>query len=77
MEERNFFEKAKQWPQDVKSYVQDLRLEMKRVTWPSRKQVQGTTGVVILAVFAFAAYFAAVDALLSRSIVKLYNVMTK
>ena len=31
------------------------------VTWPNRKQVEGTTAVVILSVFAFAAYFAVVD----------------
>ena len=37
---------------------------MKRVTWPNRKQVEGTTVVVIVAVFAFAAYFAVVDTML-------------
>ena len=31
---------------------------MRRVTWPNRKQVEGTTAVVIVSVFAFAAYFA-------------------
>jgi preprotein translocase subunit SecE len=31
------------------------------VTWPSWKQVRATTAVVIVAVFAFAAYFAVVD----------------
>ena len=36
-------------------------MEMKRVTWPSRKQVESTTAVVILTVFAFAAYFFIVD----------------
>ena len=30
---------------------------MRRVTWPNRKQVEGTTAVVIFSVFAFAAYF--------------------
>ena len=36
--------------------------EMKRVTWPPWKQVRATTVVVIVAVFAFAAYFLVVDA---------------
>ena len=35
---------------------------MKRVTWPPWKQVRATTAVVIVAVFAFAAYFLVVDA---------------
>jgi len=34
---------------------------MRRVTWPSWKQVRATTIVVIIAVFAFAAYFAVID----------------
>ena len=50
----------------LRDYVNDLKLEMKRVTWPNRKQVEGTTAVVIFSVFAFAAYFAVVDAILTR-----------
>ena len=34
---------------------------MRRVTWPTWKQVRATTTVVIVAVFVFAAYFAVVD----------------
>jgi preprotein translocase subunit SecE len=41
---------------------------MRRVTWPNRKQVEGTTAVVILSVFAFAAYFFVVDSVLQRGI---------
>jgi len=77
MAEQAFLEKVKGWPRATRNYIQELRLEMKRVTWPSKKQVQATTGVVILAVFAFAAYFAVVDALLNRSITKVYQVLTK
>ena len=40
------------------------KLEMKRVTWPNRKQVEGTTAIVILTVFAFAAYFKVVDSVI-------------
>ena len=52
------------WVQKTKDYVNDLRSEMRRVTWPSRKQVEGTTLVVIVSVFAFAGYFAVVDKVL-------------
>ena len=41
---------------------------MRRVTWPSRAQVQATTAVVVISVFLFAAYFALVDAVLGNSI---------
>ena len=56
------------WWHSTKDYVNDLRLEMRRVTWPNRKQVEGTTAVVIVSVFAFAGYFAIVDGILSRGI---------
>ena len=39
---------------------------MRRVTWPSWKQVRATTVVVIVAVFAFAAYFAVVDEIVAQ-----------
>ncbi len=65
-------EAGKNWLQKVKEYVGDLRLEMRRVTWPTRKQVEGTTAVVIFSVFAFAAYFALVDGLLSRGVNQLF-----
>ncbi len=48
-------------PEQTKNYIEEVKAEMKRVTWPSWKQVRATTGVVIAAVFLFAAYFAVVD----------------
>ena len=61
-------DEKKNWVQSVRDYVNDLRLEMRRVSWPNRKQVQGTTGVVIFSVFAFAAYFFVVDSLVGRAV---------
>ncbi|HVZ18496.1 MAG TPA: preprotein translocase subunit SecE [Terriglobales bacterium] len=65
------------WPARVKDYVEELRLEMRRVSWPSWPQVRATTGVVIFAVFAFAAYFAVVDTIVQRGITKLFDTFTK
>ena len=73
-EELTFPQRAASWPAQVKDYFQELQLEMKRVTWPSWKQVRATTGVVIVAVFAFAAYFALVDTLVSEGLKRLMNV---
>ena len=50
---------------------------MRRVTWPTWKQVRATTTVVIVAVFAFAAYFAVVDSLVGRLINKLFDTFSK
>jgi preprotein translocase subunit SecE len=49
-------------------FLRDVRSEMRKVTTPSREEVQTTTTVVIVTVFAFAAYFYIVDAVLSRVI---------
>ena len=73
----SFMERVGQWPTQTKSYFDDLRQEMKRVTWPNSKQVRATTGVVIGTVFAFAAYFAVVDFLVGRGITKLFSVLAK
>jgi len=59
---------VKAWVDGTKEYVNDLKLEMRRVTWPNRKQVEGTTAVVIISVFVFAAYFAVVDSLLTKGV---------
>ena len=56
------------WWHSTKDYVNDLKLEMRRVTWPNRKQVEGTTAVVIFSVFAFATYFFVVDFFLTRGV---------
>ncbi|MCL5745359.1 MAG: preprotein translocase subunit SecE [Acidobacteria bacterium] len=77
MESKSFVENLRQWPVDVKNYVQELQMEMRRVTWPSRKQVEATTVVVIVTVFLFAAYFFAVDLALTRTIGKLFSTLTR
>ena len=56
------------WPEQTKDYIEELKAEMKRVTWPSWKQVRATTGVVIAAVFLFAAYFYVVDFVVGNAI---------
>ena len=61
----------------VRDYIDDLKTEMKHVTWPAKKQVQATTAVVIVAVFMFAAYFAAVDLLLGRAINTIFDSLAK
>ena len=65
--------KAGSWPQQTKDYYDDVKAEMKRVSWPSWPQVRATTGVVIAAVFLFAAYFAVVDAVVSSIIDHIIN----
>jgi preprotein translocase subunit SecE len=65
------------WLQSTQAYINDLKLEMRRVSWPTRKQVEGTTGVVIFSVFAFALYFAVVDNVLQWGVNGILTFFTK
>ena len=68
---------VKAWVQGTKDYINDLKLEMKRVTWPNRKQVEGTTAVVVFSVFAFAGYFAVVDFVMHYAVNNVLQFFTK
>ena len=71
------WEAMRTWPDTTRNYISELKLEMKRVTWPSRKQVQSTTAVVIVTVFAFAAYFKVVDIVINNTVTRLYTTLSK
>jgi preprotein translocase subunit SecE len=58
----------KSWPQRISTFYNDVRTEMKKVTTPSRKEVQSTTIVVIVTVFIFGAYFYVVDQTLAHTL---------
>jgi preprotein translocase subunit SecE len=60
----------KNWIENTRSYLGDIRSEMKRVTWPTKERVQSTTVVVIVSVFIFAAYFSVVDRVIQDTVVK-------
>ncbi len=42
-------------------YLSEVREEMKKVTWPTKKQVVNNTIIVILISFGLAAFFGALD----------------
>jgi preprotein translocase subunit SecE len=52
--EPNFFQKAV-------DFLTEVKVELKKVTWPTRKQVTGTTIVVIIFVFVVAAFLGLFD----------------
>ena len=59
---------VKAWPHRAKSFYNDVRTEMKKVTTPSYKEVQATTAVVIITVFIFGVYFWIVDNAIGHAI---------
>ena len=69
--------KKESWIESTRSYLAEIRSEMRRVTWPSRAKVESTTIVVILSVFGFALYFYVVDGIVNRTVVAAYDAMVK
>jgi preprotein translocase subunit SecE len=53
------------WIGDIRRFIHEVVLEMKKVSWPSRTEVVNTTLVVIIAVFFFSFYLFGTDLALS------------
>ena len=49
-------------------FFQQVRQEISKVTWPSRKETTVTTGMVFLMVFFCSIFFLAVDFLLGKGV---------
>jgi preprotein translocase subunit SecE len=54
-------------------FLQQVRQEMSRVTWPTRKETLVTTGMVFVMVFIAAAFFFVVDQVLSYGVRLVYG----
>ena len=54
----------------IRQYVSDVRTEMKRVTWPTKQEIYGTTLMVLLTTFLFGIYFYICDQAFSVSVSK-------
>ena len=52
----------------MRLFLSEVRNELKRVTWPSQKEVYATTVVVILTSVFFGVYLFALDQVLIKSV---------
>jgi preprotein translocase subunit SecE len=68
VEENAIVTTLRSWPERIKAFYSDVRTEMKKVTSPSRKEVQGTTTVVIITVFLFGLFFFLTDFVISHTL---------
>jgi preprotein translocase subunit SecE len=73
----NFADRLKAWPERTKSFYNDVRTEMRKVTAPSWKEVQATTAVVVITVFIFGVYFFVIDNLIQKGVTFLYSYFGK
>jgi preprotein translocase subunit SecE len=62
------------WLSRLRSFFDEVKGELKRTTWPSRKEVRGTTTVVIVTVFIFAVFLYVVDIFLFTLVDKIFAI---
>ena len=55
-------------------FLLEVRGEVKKVTWPSKKEAMGGTAVVLVVVLIMAGFLGLVDVLLSKIVEALLNV---
>ncbi|MDD5560376.1 MAG: preprotein translocase subunit SecE [Candidatus Methylomirabilis sp.] len=53
------------WQQLVQ-FLKEVRTELKKVSWPARKEVVGSTVVVIVSVFILSFFLGAIDITLQK-----------
>ena len=63
---KNFIDPVLKKCRKIINFVKDTRKELYNVSWPGRREVISTTGVVIVAVFFFGFFLFLVDFLISN-----------
>jgi len=61
------------WWQRGGEFLREVRNEMKRVTWPSQREVYATTIVVIITSVVFGLYLWSVDQILDRGVLWIFQ----
>ncbi len=73
MEANAVIEKPKQWWITGREFWKETTAEMKKVTWPGRNEVVGTTVVVLVATLIFALYLWGCDVVFYKMIDFLFS----
>jgi len=55
----------------VKKFINETRVEMRKVTWPTRQELKESTKVVIVATFVVTVFIGIIDQILTLIIRKL------
>lgn len=56
-----FIQRIRDFFRNILEFISDTRKELRNVSWPNRRELTGTTVVVIVAVFFFGFYLWLVD----------------
>jgi preprotein translocase subunit SecE len=63
------------FPGRIAQFLRDVRAEMKRVSWPSARDVKNTTIITVIAVIFFAIYLFAVDQIWAFALTRLNQLL--
>jgi len=69
----SFGDRLRSWPERIRTFYNDVRTEMRKVTAPSFNEVRATTLVVIITVFIFAVYFGVIDYIIQHAVTALFS----
>ena len=72
-EDTSIAARPKQWWLSTREFWHDTSSEMRKVTWPNRQEVVGTTVVVIAATVVFAVYLWGCDFVFFKAIDYLFT----
>lgn len=59
----------------IPTFLSEVRSELKKVTFPSRDEVMGTTVVVVVASFVFAVYLFVADVVILKAYQGIFRVL--
>jgi preprotein translocase subunit SecE len=65
--------KPAEWWGRGRTFLSEVRAELRKVTWPSRKEVYATTIVVIITSVFFGTYLWGLDLILSQAVAWLFR----
>jgi preprotein translocase subunit SecE len=65
--------KAMSWTNQVREFVKDVRVEIGKVSWPTRGELRDSTIVVIATVLIVAVFIGVVDRILSIGVGMLFR----
>ncbi len=57
----------------TRGFLTEVRVELKKVSWPSRQDTMSSTGVVLVVVFIISFYLGIIDILLSQMVTSLFG----
>jgi len=71
----DFFEKVRRSFRGIIDFLKETRKELNNVSWPGRREVTGTTIVVIASVFFFGLFFFVVDIIVNTGMNHLFGAL--